>query len=429
MKVKELIAKLQEASGGKNYEIIVQDDIAGGDYYMGSKILDVDFNITDENKVVMTLKIDTHDGEEEYFEFENLEEREEYSQEYDLEENMNAAQEDFSDDEDQYSDEEDDFVFVSEMRHKDYVIEFFKNKQDGKYYWQADYDGEDRKLGNFNIWITVRGISLYSEDEEGYPTKAAVVAKAKEWVNKQKRRWDESIKTGKSNLLNDSITEDADKVMGTYKGYTIKQNVDGDIYVLKKSGEKEFFNSWKEAYNAITTGTIKDSITEDAEIYSYQFPPLTAKDLEKANDYELLEVKKVGKDIVLKGSLENLKRFAEKYLGYELVKEYLIKDSLTEDVEDDEDDYSNDYDFYVEYYQGTSPIPKFKEAFDTLEEAKQYATNNLIKNKKLEVREIYICTEGINGPVQHDAWFKSINNWYSKHYNESNDDANLIVRY
>lgn len=57
--------------------------------------------------------------------------------------------------------------------------------------------------------------------------------------------------------------EDADKSMGTYNGYSIKQNVDGNIYVLKKSGEKQFFESWKKAYEAIKTGAIKDeSLTE-----------------------------------------------------------------------------------------------------------------------------------------------------------------------
>jgi len=85
---------------------------------------------------------------------------------------------------------EDDFVFVSELRHKDYVVEFFKDTQDGKYYWQAEYDGKDRKLGNFNIWVTTRGISLYSEDEKGYITKEDVVSEAKEWVDEQKRKWE-----------------------------------------------------------------------------------------------------------------------------------------------------------------------------------------------------------------------------------------------
>ena len=81
-------------------------------------------------------------------------------------------------------DTEDNFVFV--RRHKDYVI--FKNKQDGKYYWQAEYDGDDRKLGNFNVWIKTRGIRLYSEDDEGYSTKTDAVSKAKEWIDKQKRK-------------------------------------------------------------------------------------------------------------------------------------------------------------------------------------------------------------------------------------------------
>ena len=61
---------------------------------------------------------------------------------------------------------EDDFVFVSEMRYKDYVIEFFKGTQDGKYYWQAEYDGEDRKLSNFNIWVATRN-GLINKKENG----------------------------------------------------------------------------------------------------------------------------------------------------------------------------------------------------------------------------------------------------------------------
>ena len=86
---------------------------------------------------------------------------------------------------------------------------------------------------------------------------------------------------------NDSITEDADKAMGTYKGYTIKQNVDGNIYVLKKSGEKEFFESWKAAHTAITSGAIKDSV-EDAltNVQSDKLYKLLSK-LDKYDLYEL----------------------------------------------------------------------------------------------------------------------------------------------
>ena len=83
----------------------------------------------------------------------------------------------------------------------------------------------------------------------------------------------------------------ADKSMGTYNGYMIKQNVDGDIYVLKKSGEKEFFESWKKAHEAIKTGAIKDSLTEDADligkVVSYKGMPV--KVLRKLTEQEKQE--------------------------------------------------------------------------------------------------------------------------------------------
>jgi len=80
-------------------------------------------------------------------------------------------------------------IYLDEARYEDYVIEFFKDEQDEKYYWQAAYDGDDRRFSNFNIWITARGISLYSEDENAYPTKADAVSEAKKWVDEQKRKW------------------------------------------------------------------------------------------------------------------------------------------------------------------------------------------------------------------------------------------------
>jgi len=73
--------------------------------------------------------------------------------------------------------------------------------------------------------------------------------------------------------------EDADKSMGTYNGYSIKQNVDGNIYVLKKSGEKQFFESWKKAYEAIKSGAIKDesltnSYSDDDELSTEEIASL-----------------------------------------------------------------------------------------------------------------------------------------------------------
>lgn len=146
---------------------------------------------------------------------------------------------------------EDDFVFVSEMRYKDYVIEFFKGTQDGKYYWQAEYDGEDRKLSNFNIWVTARGISLYSEDEKGYLTKEDVVSKAKEWIDKQKRKW------------NDSLTEAAETYIETGRGNPWADSVKEEVsYILPDSGfnanaelidDNRYNTTWSYFGDCITT--------------------------------------------------------------------------------------------------------------------------------------------------------------------------------
>lgn len=120
--------------------------------------------------------------------------------------------------------------------------------------------------------------------------------------------------------------EDADKVMGTYKGYTIKQNVDGNIYVLKKSGEKEFFESWKKAYEAIKTGAIKDSI-EDAisklvQNYLSSKKPKTKAEQDEIINF-LLERNKIAKEDVQKVR--------------SLLK--IVKDSITEDHENEDIEY------------------------------------------------------------------------------------------
>lgn len=63
----------------------------------------------------------------------------------------------------------------------------------------------------------------------------------------------------------------------------------------------------------------------------YQFPELTKEDLEKAKKYNLKIVKKLPDgDIILEGSLYNLKKYADDWLDYELVKGYL-SDSKVED--------------------------------------------------------------------------------------------------
>jgi len=137
--------------------------------------------------------------------------------------------------------------------------------------------------------------------------------------------------TDAKNKYNKHILKDADKSMGTYNGYSIKQNAYGDIYVLKKSGEKEFFESWKKAYEAIKSGAIKDSLTEDIESASEResrshwknFPPGTR-----------VRHKKLGLGTVYRRSGGSLYVDFDKggsgefYYNGDLE---LVKDSLTED--------------------------------------------------------------------------------------------------
>lgn len=136
-------------------------------------------------------------------------------------------------------------IFVGEMRYRDYVIEFFWNKQAGKYYWQASYDGEESRLGNFNIWLTVRGISLYSEDDKGYPTKAEAVAKAKEWVNKQKRRWGDSDQVLEESNLR-PLPKSKLKVSKGVEDYTVNPRI-GDnwsAYTFKTGIRSDAFKQY-----------------------------------------------------------------------------------------------------------------------------------------------------------------------------------------
>lgn len=115
-----------------------------------------------------------------------------------------------------------------------------------------------------NIRVTKLSITQYTQGDRNSFHQSTNIREVEGKAVQSAIQIGNSIKLSK--YMKDSITEDADKVMGTYKGYTIKQNVDGDIYVLKKSGEKQFFESWKKAHEAIKTGAIKDSITEDADI-------------------------------------------------------------------------------------------------------------------------------------------------------------------
>lgn len=103
----------------------------------------------------------------------------------------------------------------------------------------------------------------------------------------------------------------------------------GGIVAVKFTGTKEQLNKlFDYGYHA----PIKDSI-EDAEKYIYQFPRLTSRDVQEAKKYGLEFLGKVGKngfqpgDYVIKGDLNNLKRYCDEYLGYEMHPDYLYKEN------------------------------------------------------------------------------------------------------
>jgi len=151
-------------------------------------------------------------------------------------------------------------------------------------------------------------------------------------------------------IVKDSITEDADKSMGTYNGYSIKQNVYGDIYVLKKSAEKEFFESWKKAYEAIKSGAIKDSITEDAYVYP------TNASTAMASSFAKLCVEKFGGKVAAKNgnkyvyvapdkdTAEKAKTFLEtKYSSMLPNVKFIVGDSFAEDADIAQTDIKSTY--------------------------------------------------------------------------------------
>lgn len=74
------------------------------------------------------------------------------------------------------------------------------------------------------------------------------------------------------------------------------------------------------------------SLKKDSNIYTYEFPELTDEDNNKALKYNLKIIKKTSDSTFIRGSLQDLKRFAKLYLGYELVPSYLTKDALKKTI-------------------------------------------------------------------------------------------------
>lgn len=156
--------------------------------------------------------------------------------------------------------------------------------------------------------------------------------------------------------------KDADKSMGTYNGYSIKQNVDGNIYVLKKSGEKQFFESWKKAYEAIKTGAIKDE-------------PLT----ETFEDDDGLSSEEIA-------SLKQLAAVADKLVG-------LVNTTDEDEIEDEEEEIEEIEDEEEE---------EIEEVIDT----SKIKTGDSIKKSAIAIERKIKADDSLNIDVVSDAWTK-----------------------
>lgn len=95
---------------------------------------------------------------------------------------------------------DEEYEFLNEYKYNDYSIEIFKGPED-KYYWQASYIGDERRMSNFNVFVEARGIELNLMSEEGYGSKDKAYDKAKKEIDNQKIKWNDSNSKFKDNGL------------------------------------------------------------------------------------------------------------------------------------------------------------------------------------------------------------------------------------
>jgi hypothetical protein len=152
-----------------------------------------------------------------------------------------------------------------------------------------------------------------------------------------------------------------------------------DYAVEHRIDENEFISILEEIIIRIEDTNelvFEDATVKDAEMYIYQFPSeLKYEDIETAvNEYNLNYLGQVGlygfqpDDHVLEGSLENLKKFAEEYLSYELNDDYLYK--------------QGDFDTTVIVNDSKKSLKKLKDA-NILVESKAKADEELKQNLSL----------------------------------------------
>lgn len=106
-------------------------------------------------------------------------------------------------------------------------------------------------------------------------------------------------------------------------------NIDDELVTpVKKAVNKD-----KRINESKVSGNAKKAIKEEAEEeYVYQFFPLTKEDKSMLKKYNLEFLGRQGKggfqpgDSIVKGTLENLKKYCKEWLGYEMHPDYLCKE-------------------------------------------------------------------------------------------------------
>lgn len=156
---------------------------------------------------------------------------------------------------------------------------------------------------------------------------------------KSKRRPLHANLTGKSGnvytvFIDGNLESDVDKGSGMWIDIVVEYPDRQQKRLISKD-----FNSWNECRNIFNTfknnfrDSVDDSKVKDSNyIYEFYYNDIDNEDRRMMRKYNLEVVGKSGKErgernLAVKGSLENLKRYAKEWLGYDLHPDYLIPES------------------------------------------------------------------------------------------------------
>lgn len=156
---------------------------------------------------------------------------------------------------------------------------------------------------------------------------------------KSKRRPLHANLTGKSGnvytvFIDGNLESDVDKGSGMWIDIVVEYPDRQQKRLISKD-----FNSWNECRNIFNTfknnfrDSVDDSKVKDSNyIYEFYYNDIDNEDKRMMRKYNLEVVGKSGKErgernLAVKGSLENLKRYAKEWLGYDLHPNYLIPES------------------------------------------------------------------------------------------------------